>query len=88
MSRPALAAVGIYTFVESWKEFFAALVLTTGQAARTVPVGLAMFRTDAPSVGWGEIMAGAVFSGLPAVLVFLLLQRQFISGLTQGAVKG
>jgi len=88
MSRPALAAVGIYTFVESWKEFFVALVLTTGQTARTVPVGLALFRTDAPGVSWGEIMASAVTSSLPAVLVFLLLQRHFISGLTQGAVKG
>ena len=88
MARPALAAVGIYTFIESWKEFFVALVMTNSQAIRTVPLGLALFRSDLPGIGWGEIMASALTAGLPAIVVFLLLQRQFISGLTEGAVKG
>jgi ABC-type glycerol-3-phosphate transport system permease component len=88
MSRPALAAVGIYAFIESWREFFVALVMTNSQSMRTVPVGLALFRVDTPGVSWGEIMASALTAAVPALLVFLLLQRQFISGLTEGAVKG
>ena len=88
MSRPALAAVGIYSFIESWKEFFIALVMTNSQSIRTVPLGLALFRTDQPGIGWGEIMASALTAAAPAIIVFLLLQRHFISGLTEGAVKG
>lgn len=88
MSRPALAAVGIYAFIESWKEFFVALVMTNSQQTRTVPVGLALFRADMPGIGWGEIMASALVAGAPGIVVFLVLQRQFISGLTEGAVKG
>jgi ABC-type glycerol-3-phosphate transport system permease component len=88
LSRPALAAVGIYAFIESWKEFFIALVMTNSQQTRTVPVGLALFRSDLPGIGWGEVMASALTAGAPAIIVFLLLQRQFISGLTEGAVKG
>lgn len=88
MSRPALAAVGIYAFIESWKEFFIALVMTNSQQTRTVPVGLALFRADLPGVGWGEVMASALMAGAPAIVVFLLLQKHFISGLTEGAVKG
>jgi ABC-type glycerol-3-phosphate transport system permease component len=88
MSRPALAAVGIYAFIESWREFFVALVMTNSQEMRTVPVGLALFRADVPGITWGEIMASALTAGVPALAVFLLLQRQFISGLTEGAVKG
>lgn len=88
MSRPALAAVGVYTFVECWKEFFIALVMTNNQSVRTIPVGLALFRTDQPGIGWGEIMASALTAGMPAVVVFVMLQRWFIAGLTEGAVKG
>jgi ABC-type glycerol-3-phosphate transport system permease component len=88
MSRPALAAVGIYAFIESWREFFIALVMTNSQSMRTVPVGLALFRSDIPGVTWGEIMASALTAAVPALVVFLLLQRQFIAGLTEGAVKG
>ena len=88
MSRPAMAAVGIYAFIESWREFFIALVMTNSQAMRTVPVGLALFRSDMPGVTWGEIMASALTAAVPALIVFLLLQRQFIAGLTEGAVKG
>ena len=58
------------------------------QQTRTVPVGLALFRADLPGIGWGEVMASALTAGAPAIIVFLLLQRQFISGLTEGAVKG
>jgi len=80
MSRPAQAAAGIYAFIESWREFFVAPVMINSQAIRTVPVGLALFRSDTPGVTWGEIMASALTAAVPALVVSLLLQRQFIAG--------
>jgi ABC-type glycerol-3-phosphate transport system permease component len=87
-ARPALATIGIYTFIESWNEFFLALVLTNSQTMRTLPVGLAMLRNDVVGISWGEIMASSLMAGAPAILVFIILQRQLIAGLTGGAVKG
>jgi ABC-type glycerol-3-phosphate transport system permease component len=87
-ARPAIATVGIYTFIESWNEFFLALVLTNSQTMRTLPVGLAMLRNDVVGISWGEMMASSLMAGAPAMIVFIILQRQLIAGLTGGAVKG
>lgn len=87
-ARPAIAAVGIYTFVESWNEFFIALVMTTNDSMRTLPVGLALFNQRGVGVNWGELMASSMTATIPAVIVFMLMQRQIIAGLTGGAVKG
>jgi multiple sugar transport system permease protein len=87
-ARPALATIGIYTFIECWNEFFLALVLTNSQTMRTLPVGLAMLRNDVVGISWGEIMASSLMAGAPAIIVFIILQRQLIAGLTGGAVKG
>ncbi|MBI3709218.1 MAG: carbohydrate ABC transporter permease [Proteobacteria bacterium] len=88
LARPTIAAVGIYTFVEAWNEFFVALVLTNRTATRTLPVGLALLRNDVNGISWGQVMAGSVMACVPAIIVFLLLQRQMIAGLSRGAVKG
>lgn len=88
VSRPAIATVGIYTFMESWNEFFIALIMTNRSAMRTVPIGLALFQTDNTGVNWGQLMAASITASIPVIIVFLLLQRQFIAGLTAGAVKG
>lgn len=87
-ARPALATVGIYTFIEAWNEFFLALVLTSSQTMRTLPVGLALLRNDVAGLSWGAIMASSLMAGAPAILVFIVLQRQLVAGLTGGAVKG
>lgn len=87
-ARPAIAAVGIYTFIESWNEFFIALIMTSNDALRTLPVGLAMFNENGIGISWGELMASSITATVPAVIVFLLMQRQLIAGLTGGAVKG
>lgn len=88
MARPAVATIAIYSFIESWNEFFMALVLTNNAAVRTLPVGLALLRNDVTGIGWGEIMASSLMAGAPAMVVFVILQRQLIAGLTGGAVKG
>lgn len=87
-ARPAIAAVGIYTFIEAWNEFFIALIMTSNDAMRTLPVGLAMFNESEVGISWGELMASSMTATVPAIIVFLIMQRQIIAGLTGGAVKG
>jgi len=87
LMRPALAATGIYAFVSSWNEFALANVLTRSARSRTVPMALNDFSTFF-RVAWGDTMAAAVIITIPVVLVFILIQRQFVEGLASGAVKG
>jgi multiple sugar transport system permease protein len=87
-ARPAIAAVGIYTFVEAWNEFLIALTMTNNDTMRTLPVGLALFNENGIGVSWGELMASSMTATVPAVIVFVIMQRQIIAGLTGGAVKG
>jgi len=84
--RASLVVVGIYTFMEQWREFLWPLVVTTTQEMKTIPVGLSTFssefRTD-----WGIFMAGVMLAIIPGLVAFLLFQQQFIKGLTAGALK-
>ena len=83
--RASLAAAAIFIFIFAWQEFLLALSLTTKDNTYTLPVGLYAFQgyftTD-----WGGIMAMSVVIALPAVILFALLQNNFVSSLT-GAVK-
>lgn len=84
---PGLITVSLISFVQSWNEFIFALVLTTSTDMRTVPVGIHLFMTDY-GVDWGSITAAGIVSIVPVVLLFLLLQRHFLRGLTAGATTG
>ncbi|HYE36412.1 carbohydrate ABC transporter permease [Methylocaldum sp.] len=86
-SRPALAALGIYTFQGNWNEFLWPLVVTTTSDRFTLPVGLAMFRYEF-RVEWTMLMAGAVLIALPTLLIFLVFQRLFIQGIATSGLKG
>lgn len=87
MSRPALVAVAMFTFILSWNEFLFALVFTNGLERRPLSVALAFF-IDENGVRWGELMAASILMSLPAILVFTLAQRMLVRGLSDGAVKG
>jgi multiple sugar transport system permease protein/raffinose/stachyose/melibiose transport system permease protein len=87
-ARPAIAAVGIYTFIEAWNEFFIALIMISNDNMRTLPVGLAVFNDSSMGISWGELMASSMTATVPAVIVFLFMQRHIVAGLTGGAVKG
>lgn len=87
LAAPGIAATGIYAFIMSWNEFVLASILTTSDKARTLPVGLTEF-SSMFEVDWGSTMAASALISIPVIIVFLWLQKYFVQGLSQGAVKG
>ncbi|MBN6038065.1 carbohydrate ABC transporter permease [Amycolatopsis sp. 195334CR] len=85
--RPGLVAVGSFAFIHSWNNFLFALMFVSDQDKFTVPVGLA-FTLGEFSVDFGALAAGGVVAALPVVLVFAVVQRYLVQGLSAGAVKG
>ncbi len=86
LSLPVLAALLILDFVATWNEFAMALVILQDRRMWTLPLGLMSFQSQF-SNDYGQLNAAIVMTVLPAVLVYLLFQRYFVSGLTTGAVK-
>ncbi|MBV9811583.1 MAG: carbohydrate ABC transporter permease [Acetobacteraceae bacterium] len=87
LSAPGLAAVSIFTFTGAWNELLLALVLITSPDARTAPLAL-NFLISSDTLPWGPLMAGAVLSSVPLVLLYFLAQRFMVQGMTAGSVKG
>ena len=87
IAAPGIFSTLLLAFIFAFNEFLFALMLTTDHAARTIPVGLALFEGLHGQVPWGEIMAAATLATLPVVVLALLFQRRIIQGLTRGAVK-
>lgn len=87
LARPALAVVGINTFLVNWNNFLYPLILTNSTEMRTLPVGLALYAQGEYSVDWGHLMAGSALSTVPILIVFLIFQRHIIEGITAGAGK-
>ena len=87
LTRPGLAAAAVVIFVYVWNEFILAVTLTATNEMRTVPVGLYFYIT-AYGIEWGKLLAGVGFAVIPVLVLFVLLQRSFIKGLTAGATKG
>ena len=85
--RPALAALGVLIFTFIWNDYFWALVLVQSDSVRPVTVGLQALRGQWVA-SWNLIAAGSIVCALPPVIMFFILQKQFIRGLTFGAVKG
>jgi multiple sugar transport system permease protein len=82
---PGVATTGIYIFVTSWNEYLFAMMLS-GQQVRTVTVALQLFIGEF-TVQWGLLTAGATLVALPVTILFLIVQKRLVSGLTAGAVK-
>ena len=76
----------IFTFLSSWNDFLWPLIVSNSDASRTLPVGLALLSRK-NTVNWPDTMAGAVITVIPMILIFVVLQRRFIEGLTAGSVK-
>ncbi|NUT55129.1 MAG: carbohydrate ABC transporter permease [Thermoleophilia bacterium] len=87
LSRPALATVAIFTFLASWDEFVWALTIINDPEKRTLPIAIALFQGQ-HATSWGIVFAASAIAVVPVILIFVALQRQFIGGITAGAVKG
>jgi ABC-type glycerol-3-phosphate transport system permease component len=87
VAMPGIAATGIFSFILSWNEFLYANTFISSADLRTLPVGLQSligeYTTD-----WGLLMAGAVITTMPIVIIFFFVQRRLTQGLASGAVKG
>ncbi|MER3553710.1 MAG: hypothetical protein C4331_05015 [Meiothermus sp.] len=89
LSRPVIVTLTILTFVGSWNSFLWPLIVSNSDTTRTLPVGLATLVGGlGMSMQQGVVMASAVTATLPALLVFLLLQRYFIQGIATSGMKG
>jgi raffinose/stachyose/melibiose transport system permease protein len=84
--RPGLAAVGIWNFVGVWNDFFFPLVFTSSPSLRTIPLGLSAFFGEY-GVQWNLLFAALSIAVTPLVVVYALFSRNFMRGLTAGAVK-
>ncbi len=82
---PGIVTTGVYIFVTSWNEYLFAMMLS-GQNVRTVTVALQLFIGEF-TVQWGLLTAGGTLIAIPVTLLFLLVQKRLVSGLTSGAVK-
>jgi ABC-type glycerol-3-phosphate transport system permease component len=87
LSSPGLIATAVFVLIVTWQEFLFALSFTSTRDMRTLPVGMNDF-IGQYGIRYGELMASSVLVSLPVVAVFFLLQRQFVAGLTAGALKG
>jgi multiple sugar transport system permease protein len=87
LSRPALAALAIFTFQFWWAAFFWPLIVVSSPELYTLPLGLALFQEQNRTV-WNLIMAGSVVAALPLIVVFLVFQRQFVRGISVSGLKG
>lgn len=86
LSKPALAVVAINTFLGAWNTFLYPFLLTNTTEMRTLPVGLALYKS-LHGVDWVHLMAGSSLAAFPVIIIFLIFQRLIISGLTAGATK-
>ena len=86
IARPGMATLAIFTFLGAWNDFLWPLIVTNSDEMRTMPVGLALLARKNAS-NWGDTMAGTVLTAAPLIVMFLILQRRFIEGLTAGSVK-
>ncbi len=85
---PGLITTALLTFFACWNEFFAGLILITDQAKFTLPVSLTLLASgNLGSVDWGVLQAGVAVTIIPCVVIYLLLQKYYVGGLLNGAVK-
>jgi len=87
LSSSGIAAVAIYVFMLAWNEFVLALVLTSEDSMRTIQIGMASF-FDQYGTRYDLLMSAGTLTSIPVVILFFLMQKQFVRGVLAGAVKG
>ena len=87
MIKPGVGALAIFTFINSWNDYFMQLIMLTSSSNLTISLGIATMQAE-NSTDYGLIMAGASLAAIPIIVVFLIFQKYFTKGITMGAVKG
>ncbi len=88
LARSGVAAAVIFTFVAVWEEFMFAVTLFGTGDNTTFPVGVTFLQSEGQSYAFGQLSATIVIALIPALIIFLLLQRHFVKGLVEGGLKG
>ncbi|MFQ4150583.1 carbohydrate ABC transporter permease [Arthrobacter sp. LAPM80] len=88
ISAPTIAAVALVSIVSEWNEYLWPLLVVDKAEMMTLPVGLTLLQNNDGVTNWGVLMAGTVLITVPVLIVFFLLQRRIVTGLTSGAVTG
>ena len=87
MIKPGVGACAIFTFINSWNDYFMQLIMLTTNKNLTISLGIATMQGES-SIDFGLLMAGAALASVPIIIVFLIFQKYFTKGITMGAVKG
>ena len=87
MIKPGIGALAIFTFVNTWNDYFLQLVMLTSDTQWTLPLAIANLQGEMSS-DFGLIMAGAALASIPIIIVFIAFQKYFTQGIAMGAVKG
>lgn len=87
MIKPGIGALAIFTFINSWNDYFMQLVMLSSNNVYTLPLGIATLQAET-TVDLGMLMAGAALAAAPIIIIFLIFQKNFTQGIAMGAVKG
>nr|WP_278313646.1 carbohydrate ABC transporter permease [Lolliginicoccus levis] len=87
-SRPTMVAFALITLVNEWNEYLWPFLIADDYRVAPIPVGLMFLQNNEGLTNWGPVMAGTILAAIPILIVFIILQKQMIKGLTSGAVKG
>lgn len=87
MVKPGIGALAIFTFINSWNDYFMQLIMLSAKEKLTISLGIAKLQVE-NATDFGLIMAGASLASIPILIVFLLFQKYFTRGIAMGAVKG
>jgi len=87
MVKPGIGALAIFTFINSWNDYFMQLIMLSESRNYTISLGIATLQAET-SIDMGLLMAGAALASVPIIIVFLIFQKYFTQGITMGAVKG
>ncbi len=87
MIKPGVGACAIFTFINSWNDYFMQLIMLTSNSNLSIALGIATMQGES-SIDFGLLMSGAALASVPIIIVFLIFQKYFTKGITMGAVKG
>ena len=87
LAKPGLATIAMLQFINTWNEFYFALMITSGDTARTVPIALNYYLGTFAN-NYSALFAAVIITVLPTIIIFIILQKQVMESMTAGAVKG